>query len=116
MRAGEVGANHCVPIFELHAQGEGVAGNGRVVDQDIELAEFREDLLESGFDLRRVGDVHGDGEGLAAGGFDFGDERGQLFGIAGSDGDLGAGSGEGEGGGAADALRGAGDECDFVLQ
>ena len=116
MRAGEVGANHCVPILDFHAQRERVTGNGGVVDQDIELAEFREGLLEPGFDLRRVGDVHGDGEGLAASGFDFGNERGQLFGIAGSDGDFGAGSGDGEGGGAADSLRRAGDDCDFVFQ
>ena len=116
MRAGEVGANHRVPVFEFHAQGERVAGDGGVVDQDVELAEFREDLLESGFDLRGVGDVHGDGEGFAAGGFDFGNERGQLFGVARGDGDFRAGRGQRDRGGAANALRGAGDDCDFVFQ
>ena len=40
VRAGEVGAEHCVPVVELHAEGEGVAGDGGVVDENVEAAEF----------------------------------------------------------------------------
>ena len=60
MRAGKVGAQHGVPIFELHAQRESVAGDGGVVHQDVELAELRENLLERDFYLRGIGYVHWD--------------------------------------------------------
>ena len=50
-----------VPVFELHAQGQSVAGDGGVVHEDVELAEFREKLLEAGFHLRGIGYVHGNG-------------------------------------------------------
>ena len=62
MRAGEVGAQHGVPVFEFHAQGERVARDGGVVHQNVELAEFREHLLEAGFHLRGIGYVHGNGQ------------------------------------------------------
>src|SRR5277367_6431127 len=74
MRAGEVGAQHSVPVFELHAQGESVAGDGGVVHQNVELAEFRENLLEGGFYLRGIGYVQWHGQRAAACGFDFGVE------------------------------------------
>ena len=66
VRAGEIGAHDGVPIVGLHAHGQAVAGDGGVVDQNVELAEFFEDLLEAGFDLFAVGDVHFHGEGFAA--------------------------------------------------
>src|SRR3984957_16742800 len=116
MRPGKVGANYSVPVFEPHAQRQRVAGDGRVIDQDVELGEFREDLLEPGFDLRGVGDVHRDGKGFATSGFDFGDESGEFFSVARGDRDFCAGRGQRQSSGAADSLRGAGDECDFIFQ
>ena len=114
MRAGEVGAQHGVPIFQFHAQRESVASDRGVVHQDIELAEFRENLLKAGFDLHGVGDVHGDCERFAACGFNLGDQRCEFFGVAGGDCDLCAGGSEGERRRAADSLRRAGDECGFT--
>src|SRR5881628_3325419 len=59
--AGEVDLHIAVP------QLVGLVGDlGRVVDQDVDLAELVLDLLEDLFDLVAVGDVHLDGEGLAS--------------------------------------------------
>ena len=82
MCAGQVSPDHCFPVFQLHAHGEAVAGDGGVVDQDIELAEFFENLLKAGFDLFGVGDVDFYGQSFAARGSDFADEQGQLFFVA----------------------------------
>ena len=116
MRAGEIGAQHRVPIFELHAQRERVARDGGVVDQDVERAEFREQLLEAGFHLRGVGHIHRHGERLAARGFDFRDERRKLFRVARGDGDFRAGFGERQRSGAPDSLRRTCNESDFIFE
>ena len=49
MRAGQIRAQHRVPIFELHAQRKSVARDRGVVHQNVEPAEFRERLLKAGF-------------------------------------------------------------------
>ena len=58
----------------FHAQGQAVAGDGGVVDQDVEAAEFFDYLLEAGFYLLLIGYVHFYGEGFAARGGDFLDQ------------------------------------------
>ncbi len=117
MRAGKVGAQHGVPVFEFHPQGERVAGDGGVVHQDVQLAEFREDLLEAAFYLRGVGYVHGTASAVPPAAsisvtsallvFRYCGRLRATFAPAAS---------ERKCGGAADALRCAGDESDFVFE
>src|SRR6266852_579902 len=116
MSAGEIGAEDGVPVVGFHADSEAVAGDGGVVDEDVEAREFFEDGLEADFDLVEVGDVHFDSEGFPALSGELLDEGGEFFFVARGDGDLGAGFGEGQGGVAANALGGAGDEGYFVFQ
>ena len=82
MRAGEIRAQHGVPVVGFHAHGEPVARDGGVVDENIEPAEFLEDLLESGFHLLGVGNVHLYGQSRAARAFDFCNQRRKLFGAS----------------------------------
>src|SRR5579883_1279848 len=116
MRAGEVGANDGIPVLLFHAHGQAIAGDGGVVDENIEPAEFLEDLLEAGFDLFGLGDIHFDREGFAAARGDFGGQRGELFFVASGNGDLGAGLGESQSGVPADSLRRTGDDSDLILE
>src|SRR5437867_76437 len=65
--AGEVDLHIAVPqLVGLVGDLGRVVERGRVVDQDVDLAELVLDLLEDLFDLVAVGDVHLDGEGLAS--------------------------------------------------
>ena len=66
-------------------------------------------MLEAGFYLGGVGDIHRHGERRAAGGFDFGYERRKFFGGAGGYGDFCAGFGQEQGRGAPYSLRRSGD-------
>ena len=43
--AGEVGGEHVVPVFALHAQGEGVARDACIIDEDFNLAELGDHSL-----------------------------------------------------------------------
>src|SRR5258708_5493260 len=114
--AGKIGSDDRVPIVRLHAHGQAVAGDGGVVDEDIDLAEFFEDGFEAGFDLVDVGDVHFYGEGFAALGNNFLDEFGKFFLVASGDGNFGPGFGERVRRVAADALRRTRDHSYFILQ
>src|SRR5882757_7714240 len=116
MRAGEIGADDGVPVVGLHAHGQAVAGDGGVVDQDVDLAEFFEDGFEPGLDLVDVGDVHFDGEGFPALGDDLLHKFGQLLLVPRGNGDLGAGFGEGVRSVAANALRRTRNDSYFILQ
>ena len=107
--AGEIGAQDRFPIVRLHAHGQAVAGDGGVVDQDVETAEALEELLEPYFDLFDVGDVHFDGECFVAFGDEFANKRVQFFFGAGGDGYLGPGLREGQGSIATNAVGGSGD-------
>jgi len=50
----------------LHAQGEYVASDAGVVDQDLKLAEVGEDSFSAGFDGVFVRDIQREGLGSAA--------------------------------------------------
>ncbi len=70
------------PVVGLHAHGQAIAGDSGVVDQDIETAEFFEDLLEAAFHLLRIGYIHLYGKRRASGCGDIGNERGKSFFVA----------------------------------
>src|SRR5688572_1619261 len=86
----------------------------RVVDQDVEPAELLDRRVDNGLRIGLLGDVAANGDRLAAGGGDAGDNGlGALLagGIVDDDGRAFGGEGRGDGG--ADALGCAGDEGDF---
>ena len=58
MRAGQVRAQDGVPVVRLHAHGQAVARDRRVVHENVQTAETLDALAETGLDLLRVGDVH----------------------------------------------------------
>ena len=91
--AGQVCANHGVPIVCLHAHGQTVARNRGVVHQNVEVAKFLEDRLESGLNLFGLGDIHLHCEGFSTRPDNLLCQRGELFLIARGDGDFGAGFG-----------------------
>jgi hypothetical protein len=112
----EIRAQHGLPVFELHAEGKRIASDCRVVDQNVQTAEFRQGLLEAGFDLERIGNVHRDDERFAARLCDLGRKCVELFGVARGDGDFCAARGERQRDGTPDSLRCAGDQRDPILQ
>ena len=93
-----------------HLEQQVVAEHARVVDQDRRRAELGGDPRDGGLDLRRVGDVAADREGLAAGRGDLLDGvlAGRLVEV--EHGDGAALGGQPYGGGGADAARRAGDD------
>ena len=84
--AGEIGGEDVVPVVALHAQGEDVAGDAGVVDEDFDAAEVFDDGLGAGFDGLFAGDVEGKRVGGAADGCDFFGQGGELFNRAGGKG------------------------------
>ena len=92
MRAGEVCPQDGFPVVLFHAHGEAVARDRGVVDENVEAAEFFENLLETGFDLLGVGDIHFHRERGAVSSFDFGDQRSELLLVSRRDGNLCAAS------------------------
>ncbi len=115
--ARQVGANHGVPVVLLHAQGEAVPSDGGVVHENVESAEFFEDLLEARFYLFGVRHVHLHGERLATLQRDnLLHQCRELFFISRSYSDLRACFRERQCGVAAYALRCAGHQGYFVLQ
>ena len=111
-----IGAQDGVPVFELHAQREGVARDRGVVHEDVEAPECCEHLLEAGFHLRRVGDVHRHGQRRASPRFDFRDQRGKFFRIARGNSDFSARFSKHQRSGASDPLRRTGNESDFIFE
>src|SRR5712675_1366256 len=57
---GEVHIEHRLPILVLHAQGEIVAGNAGIVDEDIELAHRRVGVARELVGGVRVGEIGGE--------------------------------------------------------
>src|SRR5882762_14193 len=116
VRAGEIGSDDRVPVVGLHAHGQAVAGDGGVVDEDIDFSEFFEDGFKAGLDLIDIGDVHFDGERFAALDDDFLNKFGEFLFIASGDGNFGPGFGERVRRVAADALRRTRNDSYFILQ
>ena len=115
--AEDVDVEHLVEVFF----GDGLDGrelvDAGVVDEDVEAAEVLDGGVDDALGLGGLGDVAADGDGLAAGGGDGGDD-GVGAGLAGGvvDDDGGAFGGERFGDGGADALGCAGDDCDFACE
>src|SRR6188768_2434601 len=89
--------------------------DARVVHEDVEPAKGGLGFGDEAGDVSGLGDVALNGDGLAAGGLDLGDDRiGTSFagGIVNDDGRTGGGEVLGDGG--ADALGGTGDEGYFI--
>ena len=118
-RAGDVDAQHLFPFLErnllerAHLQRREDSG---IVDQHVDAAVFVLDQFDHFVDRGRVGDVGGDRQRLAIGLEDLRGDRGGGFLVALGDDDARAGQREGLGEDAADALAGAGDDDDAVLQ
>ena len=53
----EVDVDDGVPLGLLHAQHEAVAGDARVVDQDVDAAEIGHDPLHRRMRLRKIGGI-----------------------------------------------------------
>lgn len=111
----EVGVEHGVPVFFLHAHEQGVAGDAGVVDEDVHGAEFRGDCFREVLHGGVVGDIDGVG-GRAAGEVGVDRVRGgaAASGTAGNDGDLGAFRGKAAGDVLADSTASSGDDGDFI--
>ena len=94
VRRGEIGLQHRVPVGAFHAHDELIAGDAGVVDQDVDLCRTGRWRFDGGLDLLFVGNIEGEGCGLAARGRDFADQFIQLLPIARGDGDRRAFPGE----------------------
>ena len=116
MGAGQIRSNDGFPVVLLHPQGQAVAGDGRVVHQNVQAAEFVEYLLEAGFYLFRVGHVHLHCERFTARGDNFFDQRCEFFFTARGNGDFGTSFRKRQRGVATDALRRSRNQRDFILQ
>ena len=109
---GEVGGEDVVPVLALHAEGEDVAGDAGVVDEDVNAAEVDNDRFGTLFDGVFAGDVEREGVGGASGCGDLSGYFGELVGVPGGERDGGSGGGEAEGAGAANSLGSSCNECD----
>ena len=104
----EVDVQHRVPVRLAHAHEQAVLGDAGVVDQDVHLAGGRQDLLRGGLHAGGLGDVGGEGPGLAP------QRLGLLHGFGAElelqihAGNVRAGGSEFQGDGLADAAAGAG--------
>ena len=66
----QVGVEDGVPLVVGHARDQAVAGDPRVVDEDLDRSPRRLDLAEGRVDRGRVGDVGADEQRLTARGLD----------------------------------------------
>ena len=116
-RALEVDGKHAVEVLLGHLQQQLVAGDARVVDEDVDAAEVLADPAEGFLDERKIGHVAFVGRGADAEGLRFGDRFGRALVRAGvHDGDVGAVLGERDRDGRADAARTAGDDRRFAFE
>ena len=75
-----------LPLFQGHLLGRLADGRPGVVEQDVDPAEAVEDRPGGPFDLRRSGEVGGQGERLDPGlGVQLAQRRPRFFGVAGGD-------------------------------
>ena len=111
----EIGIQHHIPVLLAHPHEEPVAGQPRIVDQNIHPRKVREDLLREflhGCGLRHIHRV-----GLGQAGILCVDLLGGLEGIlfrAADHRDARALAGEAEGDGVSDAAAGSGDDGDLI--
>jgi hypothetical protein len=114
--AVEVDGNHAPPFGEAEVLDRMHDLDAGVADQDVHAAEGGDGALHGCFHLGFAGDVHHHAERLAAAGAQLcGGVLGRLL-VEVGDGDGGAFAQESGGDAAADAARGAGDECGLALQ
>ena len=116
MRAGQVRFQHGFPIFQLHSHGQSVARNRRVVHQNVQLAEFLDDLFEAGLHLFGIGHIHLHSECFAASCSDLTHERRKLFFGTSRNGDFRAGLCQRQRRVAPNSLRSPRHQRHFVLQ
>ena len=104
----EVGVDHGAPVVVAHPGEQAVAGQARVVDEDVEVARG----LDERERRRGIGDVglHGAAADLLR------DLLGLVLAAAVADDDRGARRGELDGDGPADPTRGTRDECRLPVQ
>lgn len=119
MHRREVGVDYVAPVLVGEVLGFiRAAVRAGVVDDDVPSAESGRCLIQSGLDGCAVGDVAGEGQdvrGFAAGGLGEGfDSGGELVGVAGGDGYVGAVFDEALGDAESDAAVTAGYEGGFV--
>ena len=100
----------------FHAHGQAVARDGGVVHQNVESAEFFDDLLESGFHLFGVGYIHLHCQRFAAGSPISETSAASFSSLRAADGDFCARFHESQSRVAADSLRRAGNESYFIFQ
>ena len=115
--AGQVDAEHGVPLLEGHLGEGGIALEPGVADQDVDATPGPEHLGQHGLDLGLPGNVGANGAGLGAAGLEVVDDPRGGVGVAGVvHDDVGAGGGQRPRDALADARAGAGDERLLSLQ
>ncbi len=67
-RALEIGVDHRVPVFALHAHEQAVARDAGIVDQNIDMLESRRDFFHRGICGSGIGDIQRERLGHSAGG------------------------------------------------
>ncbi len=116
VRAGQIGGQDLVPVGALHAQGELVAGDAGVIDQNVDFAEAGDGGLDAGLDLLFTGHIDLEGFSLPTGTADLVGGFLQLLLIPRRQGHGGARFRQRQGAGAPDALRGAGHQRHTSVQ
>ena len=114
--AEQVDVDHPLPLLDVGAHDRAEQHHAGVVDEDVEAAEPRVDLLDEPLGLLPVGDVGLERDRAAALALDPLDQRLEPVGPASADTDRSTGAREGQGRGLADARRGARDRCDLPLE
>lgn len=110
----EIGFENAGPFFFGDLQGGSALCFSSAVHENVDVAEFRGDFLEQIFDSGFVGDIAGDGERLAAEGFDLPGGSGDEFGAASGGDDVGSRDGESFGKREADTTGASNNDCRFV--
>src|SRR3954462_10448277 len=114
--AGQVGAQHPLPVVEGHASEQVVGGDAGVVDQDVDLPEVGWQALQPLAEGLGLGDVERQRPGAAPAGVDVGGERLELLLVARRHHHPRPLEGQELGDGLADPLGGAGHQGGLVVQ
>jgi hypothetical protein len=104
------------PGFVADLQKRAAGGRPRVVDQDVDTAEFAHDRADESLDVRGLAHVRRHSERCAPGALDFVDGLGHRIRAPRTNGDAGAFAREHERGGLADTVGAAGHDGDFTFQ
>jgi len=113
-QALDVDVDHLVPLVGQARRHRGDGHVAGVVDQHVDPAEGLDGGGDHGVGVGLDGDVGPDGDRLAAGGGDLGDQGLQAVDAAGGQHQAGALGGEVAGGGFAQAAAGPGDDDDLA--